>query len=222
MAPPDGTLAPARRRPGPVRRVPAGLQAPGGATRDVLRARASPRRDRPHDIRSLDGLLRRSRSRRSRSTTSSLGRRSSRSGRPAATSPASSARTGTSASRARSTRSPTPPRRRRSPHAARAARLPERRLHLQRSGHLHGVRDRRRRRLSRARRARRSPSPRVTSTAAPRAEFYAHMDAANVDLKGFTERFYRRRCRRPISIRSRTRCAISGMRPTSGSRSPIS
>jgi pyruvate formate lyase activating enzyme len=27
-------------------------------------------------------------------------------------------------------------------------------------------------------------------TAAPRAEFYAHMDAANVDLKGFTERFY--------------------------------
>jgi pyruvate formate lyase activating enzyme len=25
--------------------------------------------------------------------------------------------------------------------------------------------------------------------AAPRAEFYAHMDAANVDLKGFTERF---------------------------------
>ena len=27
--------------------------------------------------------------------------------------------------------------------------------------------------------------------AAPRAEFYRHMDAANVDLKGFTERFYR-------------------------------
>jgi pyruvate formate lyase activating enzyme len=26
--------------------------------------------------------------------------------------------------------------------------------------------------------------------AAPRAEFYRHMDAANVDLKGFTERFY--------------------------------
>ena len=24
----------------------------------------------------------------------------------------------------------------------------------------------------------------------PRAEFYAHMDAANVDLKAFTERFY--------------------------------
>jgi pyruvate formate lyase activating enzyme len=28
----------------------------------------------------------------------------------------------------------------------------------------------------------------------PRAEFYAHMDAANVDLKGFTERFYASTC----------------------------
>jgi pyruvate formate lyase activating enzyme len=28
----------------------------------------------------------------------------------------------------------------------------------------------------------------------PRAEFYAHMDAANVDLKGFTERFYQEVC----------------------------
>ncbi|NRB38038.1 MAG: AmmeMemoRadiSam system radical SAM enzyme [Pseudomonadales bacterium] len=28
----------------------------------------------------------------------------------------------------------------------------------------------------------------------PRAEFYAHMDAANVDLKGFTERFYKKIC----------------------------
>src|SRR5581483_11081296 len=28
----------------------------------------------------------------------------------------------------------------------------------------------------------------------PRAEFYAHMDAANVDLKGFTEEFYRDVC----------------------------
>jgi len=28
----------------------------------------------------------------------------------------------------------------------------------------------------------------------PRAEFYAHMDAANVDLKGFTERFYQQVC----------------------------
>lgn len=29
---------------------------------------------------------------------------------------------------------------------------------------------------------------------APRAEFYAHMDAANVDLKGFTEQFYHEVC----------------------------
>jgi pyruvate formate lyase activating enzyme len=29
---------------------------------------------------------------------------------------------------------------------------------------------------------------------APRADFYRHMDAANVDLKGFTERFYRKVC----------------------------
>src|SRR5690606_22805500 len=28
----------------------------------------------------------------------------------------------------------------------------------------------------------------------PRAEFYRHMDAANVDLKGFTESFYREVC----------------------------
>ncbi|MBV9681053.1 MAG: AmmeMemoRadiSam system radical SAM enzyme [Solirubrobacterales bacterium] len=30
--------------------------------------------------------------------------------------------------------------------------------------------------------------------ASPRAEFYAHMDAANVDLKAFTERFYAQTC----------------------------
>ena len=28
----------------------------------------------------------------------------------------------------------------------------------------------------------------------PRAEFYAHIDAANIDLKGFTDRFYRDNC----------------------------
>ena len=30
--------------------------------------------------------------------------------------------------------------------------------------------------------------------AAPRAEFYAHMDAANIDLKAFTEGFYKKLC----------------------------
>jgi pyruvate-formate lyase-activating enzyme len=29
--------------------------------------------------------------------------------------------------------------------------------------------------------------------AAPRAEFYRHINAANVDLKAFTEDFYRKR-----------------------------
>lgn len=33
----------------------------------------------------------------------------------------------------------------------------------------------------------------------PRAEFYAHMDAANVDLKGFTERFYRELCKAELA-----------------------
>jgi len=52
-------------------------------------------------------------------------------------------------------------------------------------------------------------------TAEPRAEFYAHMDAANVDLKGFTERFYAKTCSRhlqPVLDRS----PISGTAPTSG------
>jgi pyruvate formate lyase activating enzyme len=31
-------------------------------------------------------------------------------------------------------------------------------------------------------------------SAAPRAEFFSHMDAANVDLKAFTERFYKKVC----------------------------
>ena len=31
-------------------------------------------------------------------------------------------------------------------------------------------------------------------TPEPRRDFYAHMDAANVDLKGFTEEFYRKIC----------------------------
>ena len=30
--------------------------------------------------------------------------------------------------------------------------------------------------------------------AEPRAEFFAHMDAANVDLKAFTDRFYKKLC----------------------------
>jgi pyruvate formate lyase activating enzyme len=29
---------------------------------------------------------------------------------------------------------------------------------------------------------------------APRREFYRHIDAANIDLKGFTESFYKKLC----------------------------
>ena len=53
----------------------------------------------------------------------------------------------------------------------------------------------------------------------PRAEFYAHMDAANVDLKGFTEEFYHEVCRaahlQPVLDRSCT----SNTTHRSGSRS---
>lgn len=34
----------------------------------------------------------------------------------------------------------------------------------------------------------------------PRAEFYRHIDAANVDLKGFTERFYRKICGAELGV----------------------
>jgi len=71
--------------------------------------------------------------------------------------------------------------------------LPQRRLHLQRSGDLSRIRDRRgsslRQRGIRA----------VAVTAGeicpePRSEFYRFMDAANVDLKAFTEDFYHKVC----------------------------
>ena len=75
-----------------------------------------------------------------------------RSAPPAATSRASSARTGTSRSRARWTRSVDAGDARDDLRTrAERARLPQRRVHLQRSDHLRRVRDRRRRRLPRAR-----------------------------------------------------------------------
>ena len=52
-----------------------------------------------------------------------------------------------------------------------------------------------------------------------RREFYAKMDAANVDLKGFTDAFYVKLCGahlNPVLIRS----PISSTRPACGSRSP--
>src|SRR5215217_828001 len=130
--------------------------------------------------------------RRSRSTTSSPAAPCCRSGRPAATWPAVSARTGTSPSpgdrhpgRCGRPGGPGP--------GGRGARLPQRRLHLQRSCHLHGVP------VDVAQACSEVGVKAVAVTAGyirpePRVEFYRHMDAANVDLKGFTEDFYRRIC----------------------------
>jgi pyruvate formate lyase activating enzyme len=81
---------------------------------------------------------------------------------------------------------------RRSPRGA-APGLQVGRVHLQRSGDLRRVRDGHRRRL---------PCEGVQTVAvtagyihaAPRREFYAKMDAANVDLKGFTDEFYFKIC----------------------------
>ena len=54
--------------------------------------------------------------------------------------------------------------------------------------------------------------------AEPRREFYAKMDAANVDLKAFTDEFYFKLAARASSPCS-TRCATSGTRRMPGSRS---
>ena len=89
-----------------------------------------------------------------------------------------------------------PPHGRRRPRRHRpcrgGTRVSQCRLHLQRPRHLHRVCRRRRRRLPRAR-----PAVNVAVTAgyvqgAARRDFFAAMDAANVDLKGFTEDFYAR------------------------------
>ena len=101
-----------------------------------------------------------------------------------------------------------------------AARLRQRRVHLQRSDHLPGVRDRRRGRPA---------TKRACSTVAvtagyicpePRAEFFASMDAANVDLKAFTERFYRKICGGRLAAGARHARVPEARDDASGSRSP--
>ena len=86
---------------------------------------------------------------------------------------------------ARRTRWRTPPRPTNS-RRCRAAGLPKRRLHLQRAGDLPRVRRRHRDRLPGAR----DRAVAVTNgylCPGPRAELYAHLDAANIDLKAFDE-----------------------------------
>ena len=53
----------------------------------------------------------------------------------------------------------------------------------------------------------------------PRAEFYRHMDAANVDLKGFTERFYRKICGARARRGAGDAASTCGTKPRCGSRS---
>ena len=55
--------------------------------------------------------------------------------------------------------------------------------------------------------------------AAPRAEFYKHMDAANVDLKGFTERFYKKICGAELGAVLETLAVPEDMKHRCGSRS---
>jgi pyruvate formate lyase activating enzyme len=75
----------------------------------------------------------------------------------------------------------------------RAPRLPQRGVHLQRPHDLPRVRVRRGRRLPRGGRAGHRGDGRL-HLPEPRRDFYAHLDALNVDLKGFTEEFYKRVC----------------------------
>src|SRR5439155_3224516 len=57
---PGALLARARRRPHPVRPLPALLRAPRGPARLLLRPRAREGPDRPHHLRPLERVLRRS------------------------------------------------------------------------------------------------------------------------------------------------------------------
>ena len=95
-------------------------------------------------------------------------------------------------SRRRWTRWPTPPPRRPSPRQ-RCGSAPRRGVHLQRPDHLPGVRQRRRRHCHEV------GVGAIAVTAGyicpePRRDFYAHLDALNVDLKGFCDDFYRHVC----------------------------
>ena len=139
-------LAPARRRSGAVRRVPAGVPAARGPARAVLRARPGGRPDRAHHLRPVERVLRRP-------------------DREEAAQPLPARQRGAVVRHRRlQPRLPVLPelghlqvagdrpagRRRpagRHRRGRRAARLPQRGVHLQRPGDLHGVRDRRRRRL---------------------------------------------------------------------------
>ena len=212
-------LARARRRPRAVRRVPARVQAARRPARRVLRARPGGRRGRAHDLRALERLLRRPDREEAAQPLPSRQRRCCRSAPPAATSPAASARTGTSRSRRRSTRSPTRRRRRRSP--ARRSELGCRSVAFTYNDptifleYAIDVADACRAARHRAR----SRSPPATSAPKPARELYAHIDAANVDLKALHRGVLPPRVRRHTRPTCSTRSSTSCTRPTCGSRS---
>ena len=99
----------------------------------------------------------------------------------------------------------------------RAERLPKRRLHLQRSRDLPRIRDRHGEGLPRAGNQEGGGDRRLY-LAGTAERVLRHMDAANVDLKGFTEEFYKKLCA-GSSIRCSTRSSTSSTRRRSGSRS---
>ena len=188
-------LAPARRRPHPVRRVPALLQAARGAARSVLRARARQTAScsTPTAARAASASIR---SRRSRSIIFCRARPCSRSAPPGCNLACKFCQNwDISKSREMDTLA-----RRAAPGGDRAR--PRRTARLPRawpsrttipSIFLEYAIDVGRG-LPRARASRPSRSRPATSATSPRAEFFRHMDAANVDLKAFTEDFYREVC----------------------------
>ena len=187
-------VACAGRRPHPVRPLPARLPAARGPARRLLRAPARRRRDGADDLRPLVGLLHRpDREEAAQPLLSRLERALVRHRRLQSRLQVlpelghlEVARDGHADGRGH--------RRRRSPRRPRRLRLPQRRLHLQRSrSSSPSTRWTPPTPATRAA-SRRSPSPPATSAPSARREFYAKMDAANVDLKGFTDEFYVKLC----------------------------
>ena len=210
----------ARRRPRPVRRLSRDLQAPRRPARALLRARASGRRDRAHHLRPFLGLLRRPDREEAAQPLPAGHARALVRHRRLQPRLQVLPELGHLASRARSTRSPTEAAPEAIARAARGSRLPRVAFTYNDPGHLRRVRDRRRRRLPRSAASRPSRSPPATShDDAARASSTRTMDAANVDLKAFTEDFYRKLCSADLAAGPRHARATSSTRPTSGSRS---
>ena len=164
-------LASGRGRARAVRRLPARLPDARRPAGHVLRARMRGRRGGAHDLRPLQRLLRRpDREEAAQPLPPGHRRALVRHRRLQPGLPLLPELGHQQVARGRHARRR---RRRRSDSAgrARAARLPKRRVHLQRPGDLHRVRDGRRRRLP-ARGSRRWPSPPATCAPRPRTEFY--------------------------------------------------